>query len=39
MRRKLGKKRIGGFVGYYFLKPAKLLWAKKFRTRRGLRAT
>ncbi|NIQ15975.1 MAG: DUF2784 family protein [Candidatus Dadabacteria bacterium] len=37
MRRRLGKKRIGGFVGHYFLKPAKMLWyrnSNKDRRRR-----
>lgn len=31
MRRRLGLKRIGGFVGHYFLKPAKVLWGKRKR--------
>lgn len=26
MRKKLGMKRIGGFVGHYFVKPVKMLW-------------
>ena len=26
MRRQLGMKRIGGFVGHYFLKPIKKMW-------------
>ncbi len=30
MRKRLGMKRIGGFVGHYFLKPAKILYYKKF---------
>lgn len=30
MRKKLGLKKIGGFVGHYFAKPIKLLWQKKF---------
>jgi len=30
MRKKLGLKRIGGFVGHYFLKPVKILYYKKF---------
>lgn len=29
MRKRLGMKKIGGFVGHYFLKPAKMLWGKK----------
>ncbi len=36
MRKRLGLKRIGGFVGHYFLRPAKVLWGK--RKRRKLRA-
>lgn len=31
MRRRLGLKRIGGFVGHYFLKPAKIIWGKRKR--------
>lgn len=29
MRKQLGLKKIGGFVGHYFMKPAKILWHKK----------
>jgi len=29
MRRRAGLKRIGGFVGYYFIKPWRRLWARK----------
>jgi len=28
MRKRLGMKRIGGFVGFYFLKPTKLMYYK-----------
>jgi len=28
IRKKLGMKKIGGFVGHYFLKPIKALWHK-----------
>lgn len=31
IRRKLGLKKIGGFVGFYFLKPAKSVWRKIIR--------
>jgi hypothetical protein len=30
MRKKLGLKKIGGFVGHYFFKPVKVLWQKTF---------
>lgn len=30
IRKRLGLKKIGGFVGHYFMKPAKILWYKKF---------
>lgn len=30
MRKRLGIKRIGGFVGHYFLRPTKLIWRRKF---------
>lgn len=29
MRKKLGLKKIGGFVGHYFFKPVKILWHNK----------
>ena len=29
MRPSLGMKKIGGFVGHYFLRPTKALWSKK----------
>jgi hypothetical protein len=37
MRKRLGMKRIGGFVGNYFIRPAKTLWYKKFTKDRILR--
>jgi hypothetical protein len=37
MRKQLGMKRIGGFVGHYFLKPAKLMYYKKLTRVRRLR--
>jgi hypothetical protein len=29
LRKRLGMKRIGGFVGFYFLKPMKYIWKNK----------
>jgi hypothetical protein len=29
MRKRLGLRRIGGFVGHYFLRPAKAIWGKR----------
>ena len=31
LRQRLGLKRIGGFVGHYFIKPWRRLWAKGTR--------
>ena len=31
LRKRLGLKRIGGFVGHYFIKPWRRLWAKGTR--------
>lgn len=29
LRQRMGKKKIGGFVGHYFFRPAKYAWARK----------
>lgn len=31
MRRRLGLRRIGGFVGHYFLRPAKAIWGRRHK--------
>ena len=31
MRPRLGMKRIGGFVGHYFLRPTRIIWSKRKR--------
>lgn len=36
MRKRLGMKKIGGFVGHYFLKPIKVIWSKKTMRKKGI---
>lgn len=38
MRKQLGMKKIGGFVGHYFLKPAKLMYYKHINKDRRIRS-
>lgn len=39
IRKRLGMKKIGGFVGAYFLRPAKMLWNKKKNRRLKMKIT